>query len=342
MFVNERPRILICRMSAIGDAILTLPVACALRRRFPEAFLAWVVEEKSAPVVRGHEDLDEVLVLPRGWFTSVAGIRDAANRLRPLGIEVSIDGQGNTKSALAGWLSGATTRVGYAGKHGGELSWLLNNKRVSPVFSHLTDRSLELLTPLGINSAVVDWKLPLGDSARSWAHQWRQSVRDSRVAVLNPGGTWPSKLWEPDRFALTARHLHDRYGFRSVAVWGSNEERAMAESIAARSGGTAILAPPTDLLHLGALIESADLFISGDTGPLHMAVAVGTNTIGLYGATRPGDSGPYGHVALQVAYEAGTRRHRRAADNTAMRAITVEHVCDVIDEIERNRNRRAA
>ncbi len=111
----------------------------------------------------------------------------------------------------------------------------------------------------------------------------------------------------------------------------------MAEKIVELSEGAATLAPDTDLHHLAALIETADLFISADTGPLHIAVAVGTSTIGLYGATRPGDSGPYGQVAIQKAYESGTRRHRRAADNSAMRQIGVEHVCEAIDELEAKR-----
>ncbi len=334
---ESAPRILISRMSAIGDAILTLPVACALREEFPDAFIAWVVERKAAPMVRGHQALDAVIELQRGWFTSPAGIRHARSVLKPHRFDVSIDCQGNTKSSLAGWLSGAGKRIGYAGKHCGELSRIFNNVRVKPVFSHLTDRSLELLIPLGIHSPRVRWQLPLPEGARSWAASWRRTIPASRVAVLNPGGTWASKLWEADRFAATARYLHRTYGYHCAVVWGSPAERMMAQKIVEQSDGVAVLAPDTDLHHLASLIETCDLFISGDTGPLHMAVAVATATIGLYGATRPGDSGPYSQFAIQKAYESGSRRHRRAADNQAMRAITVKHVCEAIDEIESKR-----
>ena len=340
---NSNPRILVSRMSAIGDAILTLPVACALREHFPDAYIAWVVERKAAPMVRGHETLDRVVELERGWFTSISGIRNARQILRSEGnFDISIDCQGNTKSALACRLSGARRRVGYAGRHGGEISRFLNNIPVTPVFSHLTDRSLELLTAIGICSPDVQWKLPLSDVSRTWARRWQTGITEKQIAVLNPGGTWASKLWDPHRFAATARYIRDRYQYKSVAVWGSAAERKMAETIVAESEGAAVLAPDTDLHHLGALIESADLFISGDTGPLHMSVAVGTPTIGLYGATRPGDCGPYGHVALQKAYEEGSRRHRRSADNTAMMAIDVEHVCQAIDQQERNRQHQQA
>ncbi|MGI9472525.1 MAG: glycosyltransferase family 9 protein [Rubripirellula sp.] len=324
-------------MSAIGDAILTLPVACAIREHFPNAYIAWVVEKKAAPMVRNHQVLDQVIEFERGWFTSPRRIRAAREELRTHRFDISIDCQGLTKSAMAGWLSGAPKRIGYAGSRGGELSRLLNNTLVNPVFKHITDRSLELLIPLDVHSPKVRWQLPIPPSATSWAARWRRTIPSKRLAVLNPGGTWDSKLWEPDRFAAVARYLQERYGYRSVAVWGTPKERAMSEKIVSLSEGAATLAPDTDLQHLAALLDTADLFISGDTGPLHMAVAVGTSTIGLYGSTRPGDSGPYGQIALQESYESGSSRHRRSADNTAMRAITIDHVCRAIDGIESNR-----
>lgn len=336
------PRILISRMSAIGDSILTLPVACAIRDHIPGAYIGWVIEKKAAPMVRGHAALDAVIELERGWFTSMAGVREAAAVLKEHDFEIAIDCQGLTKSAMAGWLSGAGRRIGFAGKCGGEVSRLLNNERVSPVFSHVTDRSLELLIPLDIHSPKVRWDLPLSATARTWAARWRRTIAANRVAVLNPGATWASKTWEADRFAGVASYLKERYGYRSIVVWGTFEERLMAERIVELSGGSAILSPDTDLHHLGALIERADVFISGDTGPLHMAVAVATATIGLYGATRPGDSGPYGQVALQNEYQSGSRKARRRADNSAMRAITVADVCDAIDHIEARRELKQA
>lgn len=327
------PRILISRMSAIGEAILTLPVACCLRDQFPDAYIGWVVDSQTAPMVRGHRALDAVIELQQGWCTSLGRLRQTHATLHEHRFDISIDCQGNTKSALAGKLSGAVRRIGFSGKHAGELSGFLNNERVAPVFHHITDRSLELLTPLGIHHPQVRWDLPLEAADRAWAEGFRKTIRTPRVAILNPGGTWRSKLWEPDRFASTARYLADRYGYHSLVAWGTFDERLMAEEIVELSKSTATLAPNTTLQTLAALVETADIFISGDTAPLHVAVAVGTPTIGLYGATRPGDSGPYEQAALQLQYEAGSRRHRRNASNRAMRAIGVEHVCAVIDDM---------
>ena len=334
---EEALRVMISRMSPVGDAVLTLPVACALRDHYPNAFISWVVEKAAAPMVHGHRAVDEVIVLESGWFRSPGGMRRACEKLRSFQFDVSIDTQGNTKSAFAGRLSGASQRIGYAGRHGRGLGQRLNNIKVTPVFRHVTDRALELLTPLQIHSPAVRWDLPVHQVARAWAQRWRRSNSSNRLAILNPGGTWPSKLWEPGRFAATADYLQDRYGYQSAAIWGTDEERRMAERIVQRSRGSVVLAPQTDLYHLAALLDTADLFISGDTGPLHIAVAVGTETIGLYGATRPGDSGPYGQVALQKAYQGGSRRSRMHANNNAMRAITVDHVCRAIDEIESKR-----
>jgi lipopolysaccharide heptosyltransferase I len=338
----ESPRFLISRLSAIGDTILTLPVACALRERFPQAHITWVVEEKSAPVVRRHRAIDQCLVLERGWFTSPRRLRQARETLRAVDCQVAIDCQGMTKSGLACWLSGAEHRIGYAGRHARELSRWFSRTRVNPVFHHLTDRSLELLTPLGIHAPEVRWDLPIDPSARAWARRYRQTLPAERVAILNPGATWHSKRWLPERFGATARYLRDRFGYTIVAVWGNGLDRAMASDIVATSEGAALLAPETDLQHLAALIETADLFISNDTGPLHLAVAVGTATIGLYGATKPGDSGPYGQMAIQMAYESGSARQRRQASNRAMCAIGVEHVCQAIDEWESRQVLQAA
>ncbi|QDS93157.1 Lipopolysaccharide core heptosyltransferase RfaQ [Roseimaritima multifibrata] len=346
--ISPRPeessnRILISRMSAIGDTILTLPVAGALRDAYPDAFLAWVVERKSAAMVRGHEFLDAVIELERGWFTSPKGIWDARQRLRALQVDTAIDCQGNTKSALACHLSGAKRRIGHRGYHGAELSQWLNNVLVKTTKPHLTDRSLGLLGPLAIKQSRIRWQLPVPAEARAWAKTWRRQ-NPQRLVILNPGASWDSKLWEMDRFGAVASYLETQYQAKSVVIWGNAKERALAEEVIEMSGGSATLAPDTDLLHLAALLGAADMMISADSGPMHMAVAMGTQTIGLHGSTRAIDSGPYGppHRAVQRTFHDGTRRERRSAANTAMRAISVEDVQAEIDRIFSKRQANAA
>lgn len=323
-----RPRVLVARLSAIGDTILTTPVVCRLRDRFPGAYLAWVVEQKSSRFVEGHPAIDETIVLPRGWFVSPKAVLALRRRLKPLRLDAALDCQSITKSALACWASGAPLRVGCIGRYGAELSPWLNNRLVEPRRPHLTDRSLELLAPLGIEAAAapyenVRWDLPRSPGADRAIAEWapRQAF-----AVINPGATWDSKLWEMDRFGRVAALLGQRRGLPSIVVWAGDRERAWAETIVQHSEGWARLAPATTLPQLAALLDEARLLVSSDTGPMHLAVAVGCPTVGLFGATHPDACGPYGppHEAVMKRFHDGGRRARRHADNAAMREITVE------------------
>jgi ADP-heptose:LPS heptosyltransferase len=337
---NSSPRILISRMGSIRETIMTLPVANALREHIPDAYIVWAVEKRAAAIVGKHRAVNQTIELERGWFASPSLLGQATKELRSHRFDISIDCEGITKTALAGWLAKAQTRVGFRGRHGRELSCGLNNTFVDPVFTHLTDRSLELLIPLEIHSPKVRWNFPLSDAARTWASRWRRAIPGARLAVINPGAGWESKLWECNRFAETARYLGDHYGYRSVITWANETERQMAKTIVFQATGAATLAPDTDLQHLAALIEQSDLFLGPDSAPLHVATAVATPAIGLFGATRPAVSRPYGQVAIAEAFEGGGRRHRRKADNQAMRQIEVDHVCRAIDDIEAKRRLR--
>lgn len=336
MQLPENPRILIARMSAIGDTILTLPVLCALRKHFPTAQITWVVEKTSAPAVLGHEYLDEVIVLPRRWFKSLKQISQLRRQLRERKFDVSVDCQSISKTAFACRLSGAPIRIGAGAENARELSGWMNNHLVKMKNKHLVDRTLELLQPFGIESPSVKFRYPnCAEAESSIASIRKQLGLEGRYAVINPGASWDSKLWPAERLATVARHLGDRHTLPSVVVWAGDRERQWAETIVADSGGHATLAPNTSLIELAALLRTAKLFVSADTGPLHMAAALQTPSIGLYGTTRPADCGPYGDhcVAIQEYYQGGTHRERRSANNDAMRAITVDRVCQATDRM---------
>lgn len=229
------------------------------------------------------------------------------------------------------------------GRYGCELSPLLNNHLVEPRSLHLTDRTLELLAPLGIRAPQVRWRFPIDASSRKQA---RETVARlgllSDYAVINPGASWPSKLWEMDRFAKVAIYLAQQHSLQTLVVWGGAQERAFAEQIVAGSRGCATLAPATNLGQLGALIEGSRLFLSADTGPMHLAVAVGTPTLSLHGVTRPEESGPYGppHASILVRYHTLSRKQRKRVDNRAMRLITARMVCDRCSQLLKQTGRR--
>jgi ADP-heptose:LPS heptosyltransferase len=241
-----------------------------------------------------------------------------------------------TKSAAVGWLSGAKVRVGFGGPDGRELSKWLNNQLVRRTAPHVVDRYLELLRPLGISSPCIQFRVPVNEQADTTVNRFlkHQNLLDA-FAVINPGAGWDSKLWPAERFAAVAAHLGLRWGLPSVVVWAGDRERNWAQQIVTGSRKQAVLAPPTSLTELASLLRGARLFVGSDTGPLHLAVAVGTRCVALFGPTPISQCGPYGegHVALQEVYVEQSSRERRKADNSAMRAIQIKTACQACDTI---------
>lgn len=333
---TPQPRILIARLSAIGDVLHGLPVLCALREAFPQAFIGWVVEGVSAQLLRNHPALDELIAVPRKWLKSPKTVLNLRRQLRALKFDVAIDMQGLTKSAVAARMSGARVRIGYDGHDGRELSRWLNNTLVTASGTHVIDRNLELLKPLGIAMPRVQFQLndTPQDVATAQAMLAERHLHD-RFAVINPGAGWPSKVWPADRYAAVAHWLGKQHGMRSLVVWAGDQERAWAEQIVAGSGGFGVLAPKTSLRELAAVTRQASLFVGSDTGPLHLAVAVGTPSVGMFGPMPAERNGPYGplHVPVQKMCLTGTSRDRRGAGPESMEAISIDDCCAACEQI---------
>jgi heptosyltransferase I len=337
-------RVLIVRLSAIGDVLHGLPVLCALREALPTAHLAWLVEGRGADLLEGHRALDELIAVRRRWLKSPRAVWELWRRVRGR-FDVTIDVQGLSKSAVAARLTGARRRIGFAPPDGREISPWLNNVLVRPTATHVVDRNLELLTPLGIKPAGARFDLPERAEDGRWAEQViGQAIGASRFALINPGAGWPSKLWPPERFAAVAAHLGRQQGLASLAVWAGDEEHAWAKQIVAGSGGWARLAPSSSLRQLAALARRAQLAVSSDTGPLHLAAAVGTPCVGLFGPMPAERNGPYGgeHISIQVARLSGSSRERRQANNDTMLAIDVGRVVAACDTILARRSDRSS
>ena len=340
------PRILIVRLSALGDVIHGLPVACALRAAMPEARIGWVVEGRNADLIEGHPAINHLIRTPRGWWKSPAAILDLRRRLRALKFDFAVDLQCLTKSAAVAWLSGAKRRIGKAGVHGRELSKRFHNELIPVEGEHVIDHYLEMLRPLGIDSPRVRFDLPERDEDGAMAEQLMRSFRmvPRRFAVLNPGAGWNSKIWPPERYGDVARRLMVDFGMQSLAVWGVPSEKPLAEEIVAASKGAAKLAPPTTVAELAAVCRRAALFLGSDTGPMHLAVAVGTPTISMHGPSRAEWCGAYGkhNIRLQASYQDGSSQERRQADDAAMRAINVDMAYAACRELlDRSPMRRA-
>ena len=344
---SDAPRILITRLSAIGDCVQTLPVASALRERFGRAFIAWAVEAAAAPLIEAHPAVDRVVIVPKRMLASPAAAWRVRQQLAPLAIDVAIDPQGLSKSSAVAWLSGARRRIGFARPQGREISPWLNSELVEPQTTHMVERYLELLAPLGIDRPAVCFGLgsrhiPCADHRQSPFQDERHAecaFYDSSLphafAVINPGAGWDSKRWPLARFAAVARHLGQRHSLPSVVAWGGQREREWASAVVSQSAGHALLAPTTSLLELADLLRQARLVIAADTGPLHLSAALGTPCVGLFGSTRREACGPYGegHIALQAALDNSPGRKLPGASNWATARITVEAVAAACDEI---------
>jgi lipopolysaccharide heptosyltransferase I len=323
------PRILLVRLSAVGDCVQTMPLACALRDRFPGAHITWVVEKAAAPLVAANDAVDRLIVLPKRFLYSPSTLRWLKNALGRERIDLTFDPQGLTKSGVVAWLSRAARRIGLARPAAREINPWLQTELVAARAAHRVDRYLELLRPLGIERPAVRFGLRLpADSSLAVPSLGQHGPATCRYVALNPGAGWDSKRWPPERFAEVARHLKSR-GLASIITWGGPQERTWAEAIVAASAGAAGLAPPTSLLELATLLRGARLFIGSDTGPLHLAAALGTPCLALFGASEAAACGPYGrgHLCLQAAFDSSAGRKRRGADNWAMRRISADLVC---------------
>lgn len=337
-------RVLITRLSAIGDCIHTMPLVSVIRRRFPDAFIAWITQAGPASLLDGYPGLDQVIIVPRDWYKSWKTLQNTRRQLRSLRFDASVDPQSLTKSSALGWLSGASQRIGFEQPQGRELSVWLNTDLVEPRAEHVVDRYLQLLTPLiGHQHMDVRFELPI------WKHESIENFLTncrfgSRYAVINPGAGWDSKIWPAAQFGAVAHYLGETHKLPSVVVWAGERERVWAQEIVAVSKGHARLAPETSLPELATLMRSADLCVAADTGPLHLAAAVGTPCVGLYGTTVPQVCGPYGsgHQCVQAYHQMGSCRERRTAENLAMQAIDVPSVAKACDRILAGRLARHA
>ncbi len=338
--LEESPRILLVRLSAIGDVIHAMPIACALREHFPHAFLAWAVEERAGELIEGHAAINQRIVLPHGWLRSPAGVWHLRKQLKILAFDTAIDAQGLTKSAAVAWLSGARRRIGMGGRWGRELSRWLNKELVDTDGLHAIERGLKLLEPLGIRSPAVRFEPPVAAADQKVATEIVANLGlDDGFVLVASGAGWPSKLWPVDRYAAVAAWLGRCWNLPSLLIWGNDAERARAEQIIAAAEGHARLCPKVTLRQLAAVARRARFAIGSDTGPLHLAAAAGTPCIGLYGPWPADKHGPYGprHINLQKICMPGTTHQRRHAPGIYMEAIDVESVCEACRQMASRR-----
>lgn len=329
---HTSPRIVIIRLSAIGDTIHTLPLAAALRRMFPECYLGWVVEKPSAPLIENNPLLDWVRVLPKGWLKSVSEVARLGRDLRAERFDTAFDVQGLTKSAVAARLSGAAERIGFTRGESREFAPILDTALLEPKGVHAVDKTLSLLRGV---SAVAPEKPEFVIPAASKTDMENIDcfLVDIRYfggfVLMGPWGSFASKLWPLERFRELAEKLHERTGLSSVMLGHGEEERGRVEKLAAATGGVLAAAPDVSVTGVAELARRAKLFVGCDSFPMHAAAAVGCKTIGLFGITDPERLGPYGPdgraVYERITLVKSTRERRRLGPEN-LRELTVDKV----------------
>ena len=349
---NRPARILIVRLSALGDVLHALPVLSALRARFPDARIDWAVEDKAAALVEGRPDLTEALVFPRKALNAAArGVphpgdlwritRGYIQQMQERTYDVALDLQGNLKSGAVTRMSGAALRFGLAGPDAREGNRWFTQRRAAPPpeAKHRVERGLAVASALvGEPLPYVPPGFPVDDATRAGvtASLAELGLADRPFVVLHPGtsGFGAFKRWPPERFAALARMLAD--DGRGVLVSYGPGEAELAQAVVAASRGAATAFAPPSLHALAELIRRASLFVAADTGPLHLAALVETPLLGLFGPKDPAIYGPYGvradgtpgllPVLTQDDVACRPCTLRRCADPLCMRTIAPERV----------------
>jgi heptosyltransferase I len=326
-------RFLIVRLGALGDVVHAIPVAAALRRAFPSARIDWLVGGKHRDILDLVPVIDRRLVF-NNFFADVGELRRAR-------YDVAIDLQGLIKSAILARASGAARVVGFSSRYARErLARPFYTEAYNPgrgglydprETRHVVEINLGMLQQLGVPLAPPEFPIEPVDSEVA---RWAGGQTGGRYALLNPGAAWPNKRWPPARLAAVAAALRERHGLMSVVLWGPDEESLAAE-VVAQAGGAAVLSPRTTIADIVALARGAAVMVSGDTGPTHIAAAVGAPLVGIYGPTRPARNGPLAPRDVAISRDAICQcHHLRSCRLDRMCLLDIE-AAEVIAAVDR-------
>jgi heptosyltransferase I len=291
-------RIALLKPSALGDIIHCLPVLTALRRRYPHAHITWVVNYTYAPLLCGHRDLDDILPFDRrashhGWGAAARSWLGFLRELRRRRFDLTIDLQGLFRTAVMMAATGATRRVGLSTAREGA-TWTYTD--VVPVADfnalHAVDRCWRVVEAFGVGDLPKEFHIPISPQAQRWAEATTRGYPRPWL-MLGPGARWMTKRWPPEHFAALARRAQEAFGGTVFLVGGAEETAAAMAVRKGLSGPSRELSGRTTLPQLAALLERADVMLANDTGPLHLAAALGRPIVAPYTCTSVRLNGPY-------------------------------------------------
>lgn len=325
-------RVCIIKPSSLGDVVHAFPTLQALRSLWPEAHFSWVIAPGLRELVEGHPLIDEVIPFHRGavrqGFKGWAQLGRFFLDLKRRRFDVAIDLQGLLRSGLMTGATRAPARIGPGDAREGARHFYTHPIAVDPSRAHAVDRLLGIAEALGADISSPGFPLALGDEDRAWAEERMGGLPRPRIA-FNLGARWETKRWSPEHFAeLAARAAREGAGI--VAV-GAPEDRPLVDRfLALLPAGTPVadFCGKTGLRKLAGVSAAVDLFVSNDTGPLHLAAATGTPVLGIYTCTDAGKTGPYGPRAetASTSVACAASRLRTCSRMDCMRELTAAKV----------------
>ena len=322
---------LIVRLGSLGDVVHGIPVAAALRQEFPNARVDWMVDPRYIELLNLVKGIDRRIGVDPRAIKHGAGrrrFRETLRELREADYDAVIDLQGLLKSAMLARSVHGRRTIGFPRRHLREkLARLFYTEAPDPGdATHVIYKNLALLTPL----KVVDRRLrfPLDIPHTPTVMQVANRFAPDDYVVINPGAAWPNKQWPPERFGAVAAAVARDFKWRSLVLWGPGEQE-IAHRVVAESAGAAELSPPTTITDLVGIARGARLMISGDTGPLHIAAAVDTPIVALYGPTHPERNGPWSLHDVTISrvercscvYQRTCKRAERCIDDISVAEV---------------------
>lgn len=338
---HPKPKILIIQPSRIGDVVFSLPTVAAIRKRYPDAWIGYFVDERCAPIVDGSKDLDEVIIFDRRKL-SIGYLLGLYRFLHGKNIDVSIDLHGLFKSAIMVLLSGARFRIASSSTNGmRELSWLFS-KEIKPVAedSHCVERHLAVAKYLGCDTANSEFNISIPAAADKRVSELlsKGGVEAGKVlVVVHPGGGWFSRRWFPERYSALISKMISLLGAQVVLVGGKEGgalEKGLNGQIISNTNGKVLdLTDQLDLKELAALLKRSDIFIANEAGPMHIATGLNIKSVAILGPTDAKRTGPFGDntIVIQHRVECQPCRERNCASKKCMELVTVEEVFEAVN-----------
>lgn len=296
-------RVLIVLLGAIGDVVCGMPLAQRLRAGWPATRITWAVEPAAAPLLQGHPAVHAMIMFRRGggW----RAFPEFLGRLRHYKPDLTLDLQRHLKSGVASLASGAPRRLGFHWRNSREGNWFFNTETITPVdtFTLKLTHFQRFADHLGVPPAPISFGLAASPAERARAAELLAPLGEQPLAALYVGSTWASRQWFPAATAALCERLRAR-GFGVVLVGGPGDVEFAEAVVGAGAGALVNTVGQTKLREIIAIMERASVAIGPDTGPMHIAAAVGTPVVALFGATSPRRSGPWGWDDLVVRSDA--------------------------------------